>query len=73
MSSDAPGRASDLKEIRELKEKGKETLILVTGSDFNDEDWDNDGWTKYEEWKSKSSSFMEAALSADITILPCLT
>lgn len=42
MSSGSPGRASDLKEIRELKRKGKETLILITGSDFNDEDWDEE-------------------------------
>ena len=40
MRSDAPGRASDLKEIQELKTNGKEMLILVTGSDINQEDWD---------------------------------
>lgn len=42
MSSAAPGRASDLKEIKELKSKGKETLILITGSDVNEEDWDDE-------------------------------
>lgn len=42
MSSAAPGRASDLKEIKELKSKGKETLILLTGSDINEEDWDDE-------------------------------
>ncbi|MGI2000883.1 dynamin family protein [Shewanella frigidimarina] len=42
MSSGSPGRASDLKEIRELKSKGKETLILLTGSDVNEEDWDDE-------------------------------
>lgn len=42
MSSGSPGRASDLKEIRELKSKGKETLILITGSDVNEEDWDDE-------------------------------
>jgi predicted GTPase len=40
--SDAPGRESDLKVIRDLKSKGKETLILVTGSDFNEDDWDDE-------------------------------
>lgn len=42
MSSGSPGRASDLREIRELKVKGKETLILITGSDINEEDWDDE-------------------------------
>lgn len=42
MNSASPGRASDLKEIRELKSKGKETLILITGSDFNEDDWDDE-------------------------------
>lgn len=42
MSSGSPGRASDLKEIRELKSKGKETLILITGSDLNEDDWDDE-------------------------------
>ncbi|MGI2024408.1 dynamin family protein [Shewanella glacialipiscicola] len=42
MNSASPGRASDLKEIKELKSKGKETLILITGSDINEEDWDDE-------------------------------
>lgn len=42
MSSDAPGRASDIEEIKELTNKGKEILILITGSDFNDEFWDDE-------------------------------
>ncbi|GIA25692.1 hypothetical protein VCSRO179_3396 [Vibrio cholerae] len=42
MRSDAPGRASDMMEIRELKEKKKEILILVTGSDINEDDWDDE-------------------------------
>ena len=33
MKSDAPGRASDLAEIRELIYKDKRTLLLLTGSD----------------------------------------
>lgn len=42
MRSDAPGRASDLNEIRELDSQGKTLLILVTGSDVNEEDWDDE-------------------------------
>lgn len=42
MRSDAPGRASDLDEIRTLKNQGKEILILVTGSDVNEEEWDDE-------------------------------
>lgn len=42
MRSDAPGRASDLNEIRSLNTQGKEMLILVTGSDINAEDWDDE-------------------------------
>ncbi|MFM5510400.1 dynamin family protein [Aeromonas rivipollensis] len=42
MRSDAPGRASDLHEIRSLNTQDKEMLILVTGSDINDEDWDDE-------------------------------
>lgn len=42
MSSDAPGRASDIEEIKELTDKGKEILVLITGSDLNDEFWDDE-------------------------------
>ncbi|MEH8254984.1 dynamin family protein [Aeromonas veronii] len=43
MRSDAPGRASDLNEIRSLNTQGKEMLILVTGSDKNEEvGWDDE-------------------------------
>ena len=42
MRSDAPGRASDLHEIRSLNTQDKEMLILVTGIDINDEDCDDE-------------------------------
>lgn len=38
MKSDAPGRASDLTEIRDLIRKDKKTLLLLTGSDDIEED-----------------------------------
>ncbi len=40
MKSDAPGRDSDLKEIKDLNNKYKKTLLLITGSDDVEEDWD---------------------------------
>lgn len=40
MKSDAPGRASDLAEIKELVRKDKKTLLLLTGSDDVAEEWD---------------------------------
>lgn len=41
MKSDAPGRASDLAEIKELVRKDKKTLLLLTGSDtVVDNGWD---------------------------------
>ena len=43
MKSDAPGRASDLAEIRELIYKDKRTLLLLTGSDDIEEDVNNSG------------------------------
>lgn len=42
MSSSAPGRASDLQEIRQLLDQKKQTLLLITGSDTPDEDWDDE-------------------------------
>lgn len=41
MKSDAPARASDLDEIRLLLKKNKKTLLLLTGSDDVEEDWDD--------------------------------
>ncbi len=43
MKSDAPGRASDLAEIRDLIRKDKKTLLLLTGSDDTEEDIDDSG------------------------------
>lgn len=43
MKSDAPGRASDLAEIRDLIRKDKRTLLLLTGSDDIEEDVDDSG------------------------------
>ncbi len=36
MSSDAPGRASDIDEVRDLFRKNKRVIVLLTGSDDND-------------------------------------
>ena len=43
MKSDAPGRASDLAEIRDLIHKDKRTLLLLTGSDDIEEDVNDNG------------------------------
>ena len=43
MKSDAPGRASDLTEIRDLIHKDKRTLLLLTGSDDIEEDINDSG------------------------------
>lgn len=43
MKSDAPGRASDLTEIRDLIRKDKKTLLLLTGSDDVEEDINDSG------------------------------
>ncbi len=42
MKSDAPGRASDLAEIKELVRKDKKILLLLTGSDDVVEEWDEE-------------------------------
>lgn len=41
MKSDAPGRASDLKEIRQLFGKEKSIMLLLTGSDKKQHGWDD--------------------------------
>lgn len=43
MKSDAPGRASDLEEIKKLAHKDKKTLLLLTGSDEVEEDVSDNG------------------------------
>ncbi|PRD70569.1 hypothetical protein C6P61_00345 [Malikia spinosa] len=42
MKSDAPGRASDLAEIQQLLGKDKKVLLLLTGSDDVEEDYDDE-------------------------------
>lgn len=43
MNSQAPGRASDMREIAELLDNGKKIMVLLTGSDSTEEDEDDDG------------------------------
>ncbi|BAK77609.1 dynamin family protein [Pseudogulbenkiania sp. NH8B] len=43
MSSQAPGRASDMEEIAELLAANKKIMVLLTGSDTTDEDEDENG------------------------------
>jgi len=43
MKSDAPGRASDMKEVHSLIGNGKEILLLLTGSDDIETDVDDNG------------------------------
>lgn len=42
MKSDSPGRESDIKEILDLYRADKKILILITGSDDTEEDWDDE-------------------------------
>ncbi len=42
MKSDAPGRASDLEEIRDLCGKEKNIMLLLTGSDKKEHGWDEE-------------------------------
>lgn len=42
MKSDAPGRASDLEEIADLYSADKRFLLLLTGSDEIESDWDEE-------------------------------
>ncbi|WP_346798043.1 dynamin family protein [Halomonas sp. Bachu 37] len=43
MSSQAPGRASDMEEITELLNSNKKIMVLLTGSDTTNEDEDEEG------------------------------
>lgn len=43
MSSQAPGRASDMSEVRELLDDERSVMVLLTGSDKTDEDEEDDG------------------------------
>lgn len=42
MKSDSPGRASDLEEIADLYNSDKRFLLLLTGSDETEPDWDEE-------------------------------
>ncbi len=46
MKSDAPGRASDLAEIADLYRADKRFLLLLTGSDEIEPDWDDETETR---------------------------
>lgn len=43
MNSQAPGRASDMEEIKDLLNSNKKVMVLLTGSDTTDEDEDEEG------------------------------
>lgn len=45
MKSDAPGRASDLEEIKDMYQANKRFLLLLTGSDETEPDWDEETQT----------------------------
>ncbi len=42
MKSDSPGRESDIREILDLYRADKKILLLITGSDDTEEDWDDE-------------------------------
>lgn len=42
MKSDSPGRESDLKEITDIYQDGKKMVLLITGSDTTEEDYDDE-------------------------------
>ncbi|MCE9953319.1 hypothetical protein LZ618_14665, partial [Aeromonas allosaccharophila] len=61
MSSGSPGRASDMKEIRELLSKNKEILLLLTGSDnFIETDWDEEKDCPIGSWAMKTEQDRKA-------------
>lgn len=43
MNSQAPGRASDMEEIKDLLDSNKKLMVLLTGSDTTDEDENSEG------------------------------
>lgn len=69
MKSDAPGRETDLAEIRDLFHKDKKTVLLLTGSDTTEEDEDADGQIiqvtvmKPSETRAKQRGYVEEALN----------
>ena len=69
MKSDAPGRDSDLKEIKDLFHKDKKTLLILTGSDTTEEDEDDAGniikaiTMKPSETRAKQREYVQKALN----------
>lgn len=54
MKSDAPGRASDLEEIKDLYQTDKRFLLLLTGSDEIEHDWNDETETQIDTLVMKS-------------------
>lgn len=69
MKSDAPGRETDLAEIRDLFGKDKKTVLLLTGSDTTEEDEDENGKIvkmtvmKSAETRAKQREYVQQALA----------
>lgn len=69
MKSDAPGRETDLAEIRDLFNKDKKTVLLLTGSDTIEEDEGDNGnivqmvVMKHAETRAKQRGYVEDALN----------
>lgn len=69
MKSDSPGRASDLDEIKELLNRGKKVLLLLTGSDDNKDVVDKASGTlvsnvvmKSQETRARQRDYVRSAL-----------
>ncbi len=60
MSSASPGRASDLEEISKHFSQAKQILLLLTGSDVNEEDWDDEKNDLVNCWQMKSAQTRQA-------------
>ena len=59
MKSDSPGRATDLAEIAELYQSDKRFILLITGSDDTEIDWDEDTQTMVNKVVMKSEQRRE--------------
>lgn len=59
MKSDSPGRATDLAEIAELYQSDKRFILLITGSDDTEIDWDEDTQTMVNKVVMKSKQRRE--------------
>ncbi len=53
MNSSEPGLQADMKYIEKLSRKGQEAIVVITKSDFNEEDEDDDG-NLVSNWRAKS-------------------